>query len=326
MPRRQSAQKAGGHKATRAISERNERGASEPIEGEARSKPWPEAAARFSPGLYLVATPIGNLRDITLRALDLLGAADLIACEDTRVSGKLLAHYGLATRTLPYHEHNAERMRPQLLDRLKAGAILAVVSDAGTPLISDPGYKLVQAALAEHISVTALPGASAVLTGLLLSGVPSDRFLFAGFLPPKSAARRRVLGELASTPASLVFFETAPRLAAALADMAEALGERQAAVARELTKLFEEVRRGRLAELAAHYQSAGAPKGELVIVVGRAEAEASAAVSPEAIDAALETALETMSVKDASAAVAAAIGQPRRLVYQRALALTARDK
>jgi 16S rRNA (cytidine1402-2'-O)-methyltransferase len=267
MPRRQGAHKAGGHKTTRAISERDERGAAEPIEAQPRSKPPLEPAARFSPGLYLVATPIGNLRDITLRALDLLGAADVVACEDTRVTAKLMARYGLAAPRIAYHEHNAERMRPHLIERLKSGAVVALVSDAGTPLISDPGYKLVRAALAEAIPVTSLPGPSSTLMGLVLSGLPCDRFLFAGFLPPKSVARRRALSELGGTRATLVFFETAPRLAAALADMAEILGDRQAAVARELTKLFEEVRRGSLGELTAQYRASGAPKGELVIVV-----------------------------------------------------------
>jgi 16S rRNA (cytidine1402-2'-O)-methyltransferase len=324
MPRR-GAHKASGHKATIAISGRKERGAAEPIEARQRSKPAPEFTSHFDPGLYLVATPIGNLRDITLRALDLLGAADLVACEDTRVTAKLMARYGLASPRIAYHEHNAEQMRPQLIARLKAGAIMALVSDAGTPLISDPGYKLVRAALAEGISVTALPGPSSALAGLLLSALPCDRFLFVGFLPPKSAARQRVLGELATVPVTLIFFETAPRLAAALADMARALGERPAAVARELTKLFEEVRRGSLAELAAHYRDAGAPKGELVVIVGAPEPATTGPIAEDALDEALGAALATMSVKDASAAVAAKMGQPRRIVYQRALIVAGRS-
>jgi 16S rRNA (cytidine1402-2'-O)-methyltransferase len=298
--------------------------AGEPIEVQPRSKPLGSATARFTPGLYLVATPIGNLRDISLRALDLLGAADLIACEDTRVSGKLLAHFGVATPRLPYHEHNAERMRPHLIERLKSGAIVALIADAGTPLVSDPGFKLVRAALAEDIAVTTLPGPSAALAALLLSGLPSDRFLFSGFLPPKTAARKRSLSELAGLRASLIFFEAAPRLAAALADMAETLGDRSAAVARELTKLYEEVRRGSLSELAAYYRTAGAPKGEIAIVVGPGAEKARTPRDEGALDAELTTALATMSVKDASAAVAAATGRPRRLVYQRALALAGR--
>lgn len=329
MPRRQFAHKAGGGKTTRAVSRRGVEGA-QPIESPERSKLASDGATsdlpRFAPGLYLVATPIGNLRDISLRALDLLAAADVVACEDTRVTDKLMARYGLATPRLPYHEHNAERMRPVLLERLKAGAVVALVSDAGTPLISDPGFKLVRAAIAEGIAVTALPGPSAALDALVLSGLPSDRFFFQGFLPPKETARRRVLGELVSLRATLVVYETAPRLAATLADMAAVLGDRPAAVGRELTKLYEEVRRGSLGELAAHYAAAGAPKGEIVILVGGTSEEAAReAMSEDALDAALDTALATMSVKDASVAVAEATGLPRREVYQRALVLAGRS-
>ena len=335
MPRRQFAHKAGGGKTTRAISGRGGQGA-KPIESLARSKHAtriaadaalaPSAEPPFAPGLYIVATPIGHLRDISLRALDLLAAADLVACEDTRVSEKLMARYGLSAPRLAYHEHNAERMRPVLLERLKAGAVVALVSDAGTPLISDPGYKLVREALAQGIAVTALPGASASLAALVLSGLPSDRFFFQGFLPPKEAARRRVLAELAPLHATLVIYETAPRLAATLVDMAATLGDRPAAVTRELTKLYEEIRRGSLAELAAHYAAAGAPKGELVIVVGGASDDsARATMNEDALDRALEDALATMSLKDASAAVAEATGRPRREVYQRALQLAGRS-
>jgi 16S rRNA (cytidine1402-2'-O)-methyltransferase len=334
MPRRQFAHKAGGGKTTRAISGRGGQGA-KPIERASRSKQQASESTsreatqsdlpRFAPGLYVVATPIGHLRDISLRALDLLAAADLVACEDTRVTEKLMTRYGIAASRLPYHEHNAERMRPLLLERLKAGAVVALVSDAGTPLISDPGFKLVRAALAESIAVTALPGPSAALDALVLSGLPSDRFFFQGFLPPKEAARRRVLGELAALPTTLIVYETAPRLAATLADMAAVLGERPAAVARELTKLYEEVRRGALGELAAHYANSGAPKGEIVIVVGGASAAAAReAVTGDALDAALDAALATMSVKDASAVVAEATGRPRREVYQRALIIAGR--
>jgi 16S rRNA (cytidine1402-2'-O)-methyltransferase len=317
MPRRQDAHMASGNKTASVISEASQESAAKPIEPQTRSKP--------APGLYLVATPIGNLRDVTLRALDLLGAADLVACEDTRVSGKLLAHFGLNAKRVAYHEHNAPRMRPILIERLRAGAVVALISDAGTPLVSDPGFKLVREAVAEGITVTTLPGASSALAGLLLSGQPTDRFLVAGFLPPKSAARKTALAELAGLRASLVFFETAPRLAATLADMAEILGDRGAAVARELTKMHEEVRRDRLAALAASYRDAGPPKGEIVIVVGPPAAPTETALDLGALDAALGTALATMSVKDASAAVAAATGRPRRLVYQRALALAGRS-
>lgn len=327
MPRRQFAHKAGGGKTTSAISGRGEQGA-EPIEGGRGSKQAASddtgEAARFAAGLYIVATPIGNLRDITLRALDLLAAADVIACEDTRVTEKLMSRYGLAGQRLAYHEHNAERMRPLLIEKLKAGAVVALVSDAGTPLISDPGFKLVRAALAEGIAVTTLPGASAALAALVLSGLPSDRFFFQGFLPPKQVARRRVLGAIASLHATLIVYETGPRLAATLADMAALLGDRPAAVARELTKLYEELRRGDLAALAVHYAAAGAPKGEIVIVVGGLESPAREAISEDDIDAALNAALATMSVKDASVAVAEATGRPRREVYQRALILAGR--
>ncbi len=316
MPQRRSAQKAGGQQTPSTISERGDESAAEPIEPGWGSKP-----ARPAPGLYLVATPIGNLRDITLRALDVLGNADLIACEDTRVTARLTTRYGLTTKRLPYHEHNAERMRPHLIERLKAGAVVALVSDAGTPLISDPGYKLVRAAIAEGIAITALPGASAMLAGLVLSGQPSDRFLFAGFLPPKTVARRRDLGEVAAMRATLIFYETGPRLAASLADMADILGSRPAAVARELTKLFEETRRGSLAELAAHYHEAGPPKGELVVVIGPPEEPEEAADAGDTLDAALVAAMATMSLKDASEAVATATGRKRREVYQRALIL-----
>jgi len=337
MPRRQFAHKAGGGKTTHAISGRGERGA-EPIESrlgskqagggeQAASDDATSEAPRFAAGLYVVATPIGNLRDITLRALDILAAADVIACEDTRVTEKLMSRYGLAGQRLAYHEHNAERMRPLLIEKLKAGAVVALVSDAGTPLISDPGFKLVRAAIAEGIAVTTLPGASAALAALVLSGLPSDRFFFQGFLPPKEAARRRVLGEIAKLRATLIVYETGPRLAATLADMAELLGDRPASVARELTKLYEELHRGGLAALAAHYATAGAPKGEIVIVVGGVdEAAARAAITDDELDAALDAALATMSVKDASAAVAEATGRPRREVYQRALILAGRGE
>lgn len=274
------------------------------------------------PGLYLIATPIGNLRDITLRALDCLAGADLIACEDTRVSAKLLRAYGLEVPLLPYHDHNAEVQRPRLLERLREGAVVALISDAGTPLVSDPGFKLVRACAEEGIPVTSLPGASAVLTALQLSALPCDRFLFAGFLPPRSAARRSAIAGLAGVRASLIFFESAPRLAGFLADLAAELGPRPAAVARELTKLFEEVRRGSLSELAAHYDSAGPPKGEIVVVVGPPSDEVPVpGEGPESVEALLEQALAHLSVRDAVAQVCRETGRPRREVYARALAL-----
>jgi 16S rRNA (cytidine1402-2'-O)-methyltransferase len=268
----------------------------------------------------LVATPIGNLDDITLRALKVLAAADLVACEDTRTTGRLLALLGVKAPPLTaYHDHNAERARPGLLARLRQGAVVALVSDAGTPLVSDPGYRLVRACLAEGLAVTSLPGPSAVLTALQLSGLPSDRFLFAGFLPPKAAARRTVLGELAGVPASLVFYESPRRLADALAAMAAVLGPRDAAVARELTKLYEEVRRDSLPGLAAHYAAVEPPKGEVVVVVGPPAPPPP--VGDDEIDARLRQALASLSPRDAAAAVAAATGLPRRQVYGRAVAL-----
>ena len=268
--------------------------------------------------LVLVATPIGNLGDITARALEGLKSADLIACEDSRVTAKLLQHAGIEKPLLPYHDHNAEAMRPKLLARIAAGERVALVSDAGTPLISDPGYKLVQAAVAAGLAVTMLPGPSAPVMALALSGLPSDRFLFGGFLPAKSKARRDAVAEAARAPVTLIFFETAPRLLESLRDLQAVLGDRKAAVARELTKLFEEVRRESLSALVAHYEQAGAPKGEIVIVVGPPEEEHA---SVEDVDALLRRALESMSVKDAAATVAAATGAPKRAVYARALEL-----
>ena len=315
---------AGGRRTARAGSGRNEGEGREPIEGLPGSKSEaPEANQPLAPGLYVVATPIGNLGDITLRALEVLRRADLIACEDTRVTATLARRFGLEAERVAYHDHNAETMRPRLLERMAAGQAVALVSDAGTPLISDPGFKLVRAARAAGIAVTALPGASAVLAALAVAGLPTDRFLFAGFLPPKPGQRQRTLAELAVVPATLVLFETAPRLAATLAEMAAALGPREAAVARELTKLHEEVRRGTLAELAAHYAEAGPPRGEIVLVVG--PPAAAPALSEEEVDERLAAALETMSVGDASSALAAETGLPRRELYRRALALRAKS-
>lgn len=268
----------------------------------------------------MVATPIGNADDITLRALDTLSAADLIACEDTRVTAKLLARHGVATACVAYHDHNAERMRPVLLERLKKGECVALVSDAGTPLISDPGYKLVRAAIAAGIPVTALPGPSAILNALVLAGLPTDRFLFEGFLPAKSAARRARLTDLAPLAATLVFLEGPSRLAHALADMADILGDREAAVAREMTKLFEEVRRGTLGQLAAHYAESGPPKGEVTVVVGPPLPSASD-ISDADIDRMLVAALGDNSLRDAVEGVAQATGAQRRRIYTRALAL-----
>jgi len=274
-------------------------------------------------GLYLVATPIGNLGDITLRALETLAAVGLVACEDTRVTRRLFERYGIATPLIPYHDHNAAKTRPQILARLAAGEAIALVSDAGTPLVSDPGFELVREAQAAGYAVTAIPGASAVLAALAVAGLPTDRFLFAGFLPPREGARRARIAELAGVPATLVLFETGPRIAAMLGDLAEVLGVRPAAVCRELTKLHEEVRRGDVAHLARHYAGDAETRGEFVVVVG--PPDEAAAVDAAALDAMLQRALATASLKSAVEAVAAATGQNRRLVYRRALMLARQD-
>jgi len=282
-------------------------------------KGQPLDAPALDPGLYVVATPIGNLRDITLRALEALAAADLIACEDTRVTHKLLERYGIATPMTPYHDHNAAEARPKILARLAAGAAVALVSDAGTPLISDPGFKLVRAAHAAGHAVTALPGASAVLAALSVGGLPTDRFVFEGFLPPKETARRKRIDEIKRIEATLVLFETGPRIAAALADLAAAFGPREAAVCRELTKLHEEVRRGDLATLARDYATGAEPRGEIVIVIAPPEASETPAAD---LDTLLRQALGRVSVKEAVGEIAAVTGRPRREVYQRALTLS----
>lgn len=298
--------------------------ASKPAATNNRSTPRPgpePVATALTPALYVVATPIGNAADITLRALSVLSQVDAIACEDSRVTAKLLARHGIHAKLMPYHEHNAARVRPQILERLAAGGRIALVSDAGTPLVSDPGYKLVRDCIAAGIAVVPLPGPSAPLAALVLSGLPSDRFLFAGFLPPRTAARHKIFRELAAVPATLLFFESAQRLPDSLADMAAVLGDRPAAVAREITKLFEECRRGGLAELAEYYRQNGPPKGELVVVCGGAT-DANQAESADSLDAQLTAALGHLSLKDAVAAVAAASGLPRKQVYARALALS----
>lgn len=274
--------------------------------------------------LGLVATPIGNLGDLSLRAADYLKSADAIACEDSRVTIRLLQHLGIKKPLLSYHDHNADEMRPKLIDRVIQGERIALVSDAGTPLISDPGFKLVREMVALGLKVTALPGPSAPIMALILSGLPTNRFLFLGFLDPKSTARRTELQEVANVRASLILFETAPRLLAALSDLHAVLGNRSAVVARELTKMFEEVRPGSLQELLEHYTDKGPPKGEIVIVVGPPLDDGGP--SPDAIDEALRKALTSMRVKDAAEAVAATMGLPKRQIYQRALALKQQDK
>jgi 16S rRNA (cytidine1402-2'-O)-methyltransferase len=277
------------------------------------------SAPKAAPGLHLVATPIGNLGDITLRALETLAGVDVVACEDTRITRRLMERFAIAATLVPYHEHNAAAMRPKILERLAQGGAVALVSDAGTPLISDPGFKLAREAAAAGVAVTAVPGPSSVLTALCVAALPTDRFFFEGFLPPKQAARRARLAELSRIDATLVLFESGARVQDCLHDLAEAMGERDAAICRELTKLHEEVRRGRLADLA---QAAGAleTRGEFVLVVAPPAADAGV-MSAAALDDLLRGVLATGSVKDAVAQATEVSGRPRREVYARALAL-----
>ena len=285
--------------------------------GEPKSRT--DAAQALDPGLYIIATPIGNLRDISLRALDTLAAADEVLAEDTRVARRLLDAHNVRAKLSPYHDHNGAKRRPEILEKLSKGGAIALISDAGTPMVSDPGWKLSREALEAGHKVIPIPGASALLAGLVASGLPSDRFMFCGFLPPKSGARKRAAIELAAIPSTLVFYESGPRLADCLNDLADTLGRtREAAVARELTKLFEETRRGSLEALATHYAENGPPKGEIVILIGPPE---KTEASEETIDAALTEALKSQSVKQASAEIAELFGLPKRNVYQRALAL-----
>lgn len=275
-------------------------------------------------GLVLVPTPLGNLGDMTTRAIAALRAADLALCEDTRVTARLFAAYGIATRLSPLHEYNEDARTGYVLDLLRQGRRVALVSDAGTPLVSDPGYRLVRAAIAAGLPVAALPGPNAAVLALVLSGLPPHPFLFLGFPPPRSAARRAAFatlraGERAGLSATLLWYEAPHRVAETLADLAEVFGDRPAAVARELTKRFEEVRRASLPDLAAHYAQHAA-RGEVTLVVGPAGAEATEAAD---LDAQLRTALAAHTLKEAVARVTAATGLPRKQVYARALALQA---
>ncbi|MCE2509501.1 MAG: 16S rRNA (cytidine(1402)-2'-O)-methyltransferase [Alphaproteobacteria bacterium] len=311
-PRNATSQKPGRRKrGARKTSEKHP-------ERTAKASDWPSGSKRG--GLVLVATPIGNLADMTARAVETLCEADGIVCEDSRVTRKLLNRYGIEGRLTPYHEHNAEKARPALMRRLEAGESLALVSDAGTPLVSDPGYKLVRAVIEAGLSLTFLPGPSAPIAGLVLSGLPPDRFFFGGFLPVKAEAKSREIEKLATLPATLVFFESPKRLAATLRAFAERFGARQAAVVREATKLHEEVRRGPLATLAEFYEASGAPKGEVVLVIGPPDADA-AHVPDDACRELLRDALQGMSLRDATDAVTAQTGRKRREVYALALAL-----
>lgn len=279
-----------------------------------------EIAARpLEPALYLIATPIGNLGDITLRALETIAAADVLACEDTRVTRTLLARYGIAQKPVAYHEHNAAEAGPKLIAELAQGRSVALVSDAGTPLVSDPGFRLVEAARQAGIPVVPVPGPSAALAALTASGLPSDAFFFAGFLPVKDGQRRSRLEELKAVPGTLVFFESTRRLADSLAAMAAVLGDRQAVVCRELTKTFEEFRAGSLAELARHYAEAGAPKGEIVVCV--APPSAAEPASGDDVDRLLLSLATEMGASKAATEAARMTGGRKADLYRRLLEL-----
>jgi len=279
--------------------------------------PTAPPARPVSPGLYLVATPIGNLRDMTLRALDVLAAADLVLAEDTRVTAKLLTAYGLKAKLERCDDHASTRAAELAIERLRNGEVVALVSDAGTPLVSDPGFVVARAVIAEGLPVHPIPGPSSLLAALCIAGLPADRVLFAGFLPPKTAGRKSMLEDLKTQRQTLVFFESGPRLRDSLTDMAAVLGPRPAAVARELTKLFEECVRGPLDELAVHPKLDG-PKGEIVVVVGPGEAEVASAADA---DAALADALTRLAPGEAASEVSRALDLPRKPLYRRALEL-----
>lgn len=275
----------------------------------------------LKPGLYLVPTPIGNLRDLTFRALDTLAGVDLIVCEDTRVTGKLMKAFGLKKPMRVYNDHSNERDRDAIAKMIAEGESVALVSDAGTPLISDPGFKLVRQMIAAGIPVTALPGANAVLPALQLSGLPSDAFSFIGFLPARSGPRRSLLEKWRERPGTLIAYETAPRLLESLKDIKKVLGDRPAAIARELTKLYEEVRREKLSVLIEELEKDGPPKGEIVLIVGENKGE-DADTTGETIEKQLLAALKTLSVRDAAELVAGATGKPKKAIYMLALKLS----
>ena len=274
----------------------------------------------LKPGLYLVPTPIGNLRDLSFRAMDVLAGVDLIVCEDTRVTGKLLKAFGLKKPMRVYNDHSTERERKHIQKVIEEGESVALVSDAGTPMISDPGYKLVRDMIAQGVEITALPGANAVLPALQLSGLPCDAFSFIGFLPARSGPRKTLLEKWKDRPGTLICYETGPRLEDSLKDIKKTLGDRPAAVARELTKLYEEVKRGRLSALIENYEKNGPPKGEIVLIIGENKQE-DAAIS-ETIEGQLMQALKTLSVRDAAELVAGATGKPKKAIYMLALKLS----
>ncbi|MEJ6741307.1 MAG: 16S rRNA (cytidine(1402)-2'-O)-methyltransferase [Emcibacteraceae bacterium] len=275
----------------------------------------------FDKGLYVTATPIGNLGDISRRALDLFGSADFIICEDKRVSGKLLSYYEIKTPMISYHDHNSQAVMPKLIDELKAGKTMALITDAGTPLISDPGYKLVNECRNQGIMVTSLPGASAVLCALTCAGMATDKFFFSGFLPSKTVARKKEINKLSKIPATLVYFESPKRLLASLKDLREVLGNRNAAVCRELTKLYEEIRKDNLDNLIEHYEGLQTPKGEIVVLIEQGKEKKLV----NDLDSALDDALKKLSVKEAVFAVTYMTGRKRKEVYKRALELSGND-
>lgn len=327
----QSGKKRGARSQAKAEKRGEETSASRSVDarhGSVDGSRLPEASKpqqRLAHGLYIVATPIGNAADITLRALDILSRADVIACEDTRVTGKLLHLHGIAhEKLISYHEHNAAKAGPRIIEHLNSGEIVALVSDAGTPMINDPGYRLVEMSRAHDIPVHAAPGPSAVTNALVLAGLPTDRFMYCGFPPPKRGKRRTWLGEVAAVDATLVFLESPQRLQQSLADMTAVLGDRPACVLREMTKMFEEARHGTLGDLAAHYESAGSPKGEVTLVVGGPLSDG----APDAadIEVRLRDLLQTESVREASSRIAAETGMPRREAYNMALAIKAEDE
>ena len=277
----------------------------------------------LQPGLYVTATPIGNLKDITFRAVDVLRQADVILCEDKRVTAKLCQAYEIKTPLSAYHDHNGEIVRPKILDRLRNDQAIAIVSDAGTPLISDPGYKLVKEARDQGFAIFTVPGPCAAIAGLSIAGAPTDQFMFAGFLPPKAHARRKTLMELNSVGGTLIFYETGPRLTEALADVEDALGNRKVAIARELTKLHEELRNGTARELCTHYKEFGPPRGEIVLIVYPPEEES---WSDEQISQLLTGLLTDHSVKDAASMAAEETGMARKVLYKLALDLKKHDE
>lgn len=285
-----------------------------------KDSPAPEPVS-LKAGLYLVPTPIGNLRDLTFRALDVLSGADLVVCEDTRVTGKLMKAFGLKKPMRVYNDHASEKDRRDIVQIIKEGEAVALVSDAGTPLISDPGYKLVREIIAAGLPVTALPGANAVLPSLQLSGLPTDAFSFIGFLPARSGPRCAVLQKWQDRPGTLICYETGPRLEESLADMRKVLGDRPAAVVRELTKLYEEVRRGKLSQLLDQVREDGQPKGEIVVLIGENKG-GEEITTGETIEAQLIDALKNLSVRDAAEMVSVATGKPKKAIYMLALKLS----